>query len=155
MASMSTTLMYRDPKAAMAWLRDALDFETSILLTDDDGNIAHCEMAYGECRVGVAGEWTGPQLGGARMVSPASLDGRCTQFLWIALDEPLDQHCARARAAGAQIAQEPEDQFYGDRTYRVRDLDGHIWCFSQTIAEVSNAEMEARSGLKVEKGGQP
>ena len=43
----------------------------------------------------------------------------------------------------------PGDQFYGDRTYRALDLEGHVWCFRQPVAVVSVAEMEKASGLKI------
>ena len=39
------------------------------------------------------------------------------------------------RAAGAEILQRPETQFYGDRTYRARDPEGHIWTFGQTVQD--------------------
>jgi uncharacterized glyoxalase superfamily protein PhnB len=61
----------------------------------------------------------------------------------------IDAHCARARAAGAEIIVEPADQFYGHRTYRARDHEGHVWTFAQPVREVSAAEMEAATGLKV------
>lgn len=146
------TVMYRDPKAAMQWLQDAFGFEVNLLLTDDDGNIAHLEMACQGAPVGIAGEWSGAVLGPAQMKSPASLGGACTQFLWIKLPDGLDAHHARAQAAGARITQTPEDQFYGARTYRAMDPEGHVWCFSQDVKAVSDAEMEAASGLKVSVG---
>ena len=46
--------------------------------------------------------------------------------------------------------QEPEDQFYGDRTYRASDPEGHNWTFGQHVREVSGEEMEATTQLKVE-----
>ena len=55
----------------------------------------------------------------------------------------------RARAAGAHISQEPEDQFYGDRTYRAIDPEGHVWVFTQPVRAVSVAEQEAATGLKI------
>jgi uncharacterized glyoxalase superfamily protein PhnB len=55
-----------------------------------------------------------------------------------------------ARAAGAAILQEPTDQFYGDRTYRARDPEGHLWTFDQTVGRVSREEMEQTSGFKIE-----
>lgn len=55
-----------------------------------------------------------------------------------------------APAAGATILTEPEDQFYGDRTYRARDPEGHVWTFAQTVRRVSREEAEAASGLKIE-----
>jgi uncharacterized glyoxalase superfamily protein PhnB len=61
----------------------------------------------------------------------------------------LDEHCERARAAGAVIAAEPEDQFYGDRTYRALDLDGHCWTFSAHVRDVTRAEAEAAIGQRI------
>jgi uncharacterized glyoxalase superfamily protein PhnB len=62
----------------------------------------------------------------------------------------VDAHCARARAAEATIVAEPEDQFYGDRTYRAVDLEGHVWTFSSHVRDVSRAEAEAAIGQKIE-----
>jgi uncharacterized glyoxalase superfamily protein PhnB len=57
---------------------------------------------------------------------------------------------ARARAAGAVIISEPADQFYGDRAYRARDPEGHIWSFAQNVRYVSREEAEKASGLKIQ-----
>ena len=43
----------------------------------------------------------------------------------------------------------PADQFYGDRTYRCRDPEGHIWTVGQNVTTVSREEAEAASGLKI------
>ena len=48
------------------------------------------------------------------------------------------------------ILQEPEDQFYGDRTYRALDPEGHLWSFGKTVRGVSSEEMEQASGFKIE-----
>jgi uncharacterized glyoxalase superfamily protein PhnB len=143
-------VFYRDPKAALAWLEKAFGFETSMLVTDDGGNVGHAEMTFGEGRIGVGGEWgSAERLGPAAMKSPASLAGQGTQFIRVALESGIDDHCARAEAAGARITQRPEDQFYGARVYRALDLEGHVWNFDQTIADVSIAEMRRASGLTV------
>ncbi|MBS0332244.1 MAG: hypothetical protein JSS35_05710, partial [Proteobacteria bacterium] len=81
--------------------------------------------------------------------SPLELEGRCTQFIRVRLREGIDEHHARARAAGARITQAPADQFYGERTYRVLDPEGHVWNFAQPVAQPTLAEMEAASGLKM------
>lgn len=152
----SPTVVYRDAKAALAWLEAAFGFEVSLLLEDADGNIAHAEMEFRGCNIGVCGEWQGEQLGGQMARSPLTTGGMMTQFLWIELEGGIDDHCARARAAGARIAQEPADQFYGARTYRAVDTDGHVWCFSQDVREVSLADQEAATGLKwVVADGEP
>jgi uncharacterized glyoxalase superfamily protein PhnB len=152
--SITPTVFYRDPKAALDWLHRAFGFEISVLLTDETGKVGHAELSFEGAEIGIAGEWGGEALGGAQMKSPASVGGVGTQFIWITLTEPLDTHHARAAEAGAQIAQAPADQFYGDRTYRARDPEGHVWCFRQRVEQVSNAEMERRSGLKVQAGGE-
>mmetsp|Transcript_23876 Transcript_23876/g.44611 ORF Transcript_23876/g.44611 Transcript_23876/m.44611 type:complete len:176 (-) Transcript_23876:376-903(-) len=39
----------------------------------------------------------------------------------------VDKACERAKGAGCTIIQEPEDQFWGDRTSRLKDPFGHSW----------------------------
>ena len=141
-------VFYKDPLAALKWLERAFGFETTSLVTDADGNVAHSEMDFRGGAVQIGGEWGGGPIGPARMRSPASLDGVGTQFIRITLTEGLDEHCAAARAAGAQIVDEPQDQFYGARTYRAIDPEGHVWNFSQDVRVVSAEEMEAATGLK-------
>jgi uncharacterized glyoxalase superfamily protein PhnB len=143
-------VFYRDPMAALKWLEAAFGFETSMLVTDDTGAVGHAEMSFGEGRIGVGGEWASADLlGPAAMKSPASLQGQGTQFIRVALAGGIDAHCERARAAGARITQQPEDQFYGARVYRALDLEGHVWSFDETIADLSIAQMEQASGLTI------
>lgn len=49
--------------------------------------------------------------------------------------ENLDQHHARAVQHGAKILRALADHPYGERQYTAEDLGGHIWTFSQTIAD--------------------
>jgi uncharacterized glyoxalase superfamily protein PhnB len=142
--SFSSALCYRDPKAALKWLEKAFGFETFMVITDAEGNLGHSEMRYGNGIIMVGNEWT------ADYKSPASISGRNTQTVHVHLDEDIDRHCARAKAAGAEIVMAPETQFYGDRTYRARDPEGHIWTFGQTVKAVSREEAEKASGLKIE-----
>ena len=136
------TVVYQDPLAALDWLEQAFGFETVTKILDSDGRAAHLEMAYRGAVIGVCGEWQAPMLGKARMRSPKSTDDVATQFLWVSLEAGIDAHCAQARKAGAQITQEPEDQFYGARTYRAADPEGHVWCFSETKHVLSDEEMQ-------------
>lgn len=142
--SLVSALVYRDPKRALEWLEAAFGFELFMLIEDGEGNLAHSEMRFGNAAVMVGQEWTEAHR------SPASIDGKVTQTVHIQLEEDIDAHCARAREAGAEILAEPEDQFYGDRTYRCRDPEGHIWTVAQTVRQVSREEAEAASGLKIE-----
>ena len=137
-------LIYQDPKAALAWLEKAFGLQPAMVITTPDGQIAHAEMSFGDGHIMIGGEWTDA------VRSPKSAGGKGTQIVHMHMSEDIDAHCARAKAAGATIGQEPETQFYGDRTYRAFDLEGHMWSFGQTVKKVSREEAEAATGLKIE-----
>jgi uncharacterized glyoxalase superfamily protein PhnB len=136
-------LIYQDDRAALEWLEKAFGFETNLVITDDSGKIVHAEMKYRGAFVMIAHQWSET----AR--SPKSLGGKNTQQLHVQVDGDIDAHCARARAAGATIVAEPADQFYGDRTYRAMDPEGHLWTFGQTVQTLTLDEMAKASGLKL------
>jgi uncharacterized glyoxalase superfamily protein PhnB len=138
-----SAICYRDPRAALDFLERAFGFELFMLIEDGQGNIAHSEMRFGNAVVMVGSEWSDDHK------SPASMGGKNTQTVHIQIDADVDGHCERARAAGAEIIMEPATQFYGDRTYRCRDPEGHIWTVGQTVNPVSREEAEAASGLKI------
>jgi uncharacterized glyoxalase superfamily protein PhnB len=54
--------------------------------------------------------------------------------------EALDSHYARAERQGVRILRAPADYPYGERQYTAEDLAGHVWTFSQTIADVAPEE---------------
>jgi uncharacterized glyoxalase superfamily protein PhnB len=113
-----------------------------MVLTDAKDNIVHAEMSYGEGTVMISNEFT------SWAKSPDSVGGANTQRVHVRLDKGIDEHCARARQAGATIVGEPSDQFYGDRVYSARDPEGHHWTFAQPIRTVSVDEMERATGFK-------
>jgi uncharacterized glyoxalase superfamily protein PhnB len=142
--ALTSALSYRDPRAALKWLSDAFGFETVMLIEDSDGNLAHSEMRFENAVIMVGNEWSDDHK------SPASLAGKNTQTVHIQIAADVEAHCERARRAGAVIFAEPETQFYGDRTYRCKDLEGHIWTIGQTVQKVTREEAEAATGLKIE-----
>ena len=48
----------------------------------------------------------------------------------------VDAHHALAVAAGALVQGPPETYEFGERQYSARDLAGHTWTFSQSVADV-------------------
>ena len=100
-------------------------------------------MTYGKSVVMVGNEWSEDHK------SPKSIGGKNSQSIHVQLaeGEDLDAHYQRARAAGAEILMEPNMQFYGDRTYRARDPEGHIWTFSVTVKRMTPAEWDKVSGF--------
>jgi uncharacterized glyoxalase superfamily protein PhnB len=137
-------VFYPEPWVMLDWLEKAFGFKRSMVITDEDGKLAHSEMRVGDGLIYVGAEWAD------YTVSPASVSGKNTQTVHVHLKEGLDAHCETARAAGAVIVREPEDQFYGDRTYSAMDPHGHVWTFGQTVRHVSREDAEKESGLKIE-----
>ncbi len=142
-------VFYKDPMAAIEWLQRVFQFEVAALITDPQGKLAHSELTFRGGGLNVGGEWEGAIVGPARMRSPATVEGINTQFVRIHMDEGIDAHCEHARAQGANVTDGPEDQFYGSRTYRVVDPEGHVWNFSQDVGVVSGEEIEKATGLKI------
>lgn len=142
--TMASALYYQDPFAALDFLEKAFGFQRIMVITDDDGALAHAEMRYGDGNVMIGGEWTD------YVASPSATGGRNTQTVHVQIDGDLDAHCARAQAAGAVVLRGPEDQFYGDRTYSARDPEGHVWSFAKNLRYVSREEAEKASGLNIE-----
>jgi uncharacterized glyoxalase superfamily protein PhnB len=144
---LSSAVCYQDANAAFRWLEEAFGFEPLFVILDADGNLGHSEMTFGSSVVMVGNEWS------ADHESPKSIGGKNTQTVHVQLEEgeDVDAHCERARQAGAQILQEPETQFYGDRTYRACDLEGHIWTFGVTEKMMTPAEWDGASGLTTRK----
>ena len=143
-AVVGSGVFYRDPRAALAWLQAAFGFEPSMLVSDPAGRLVHAEMRFGDGYIVVDSEWAD------YIASPASVGGRNTQSIYIRLQDAIDAHCQRARTAGAEIVEEPADHFYGERQYRARDPEGHVWTFTQTLRSISREEAERLSGLRIE-----
>lgn len=116
------SLYYRDASAAIEWLARAFGFEKRMAVVDDDGSILHSELTLGPgvIMVGTAR----PERG---CLSPLDLAG-VNQGLCVRVDDP-DAHCARAKAAGAEITRELRDEEYGSRGYMAKDLEGNTWYF--------------------------
>jgi uncharacterized glyoxalase superfamily protein PhnB len=142
----TSSLHYRDPKAALAWLERVFGFETTMAIDGptEAPEMCHYEMAIdGKGRVMVGAEWT------EFAKSPVSVGGANTQRIHVQLQGDVDQHYEHAKAEGAAIEKAPEDQFYGDRSYIAVDLEGHRWTFSTKIREVSKAEAEQALGQPI------
>lgn len=142
-ASLTSAISYRDPRSAMHWLERAFGFELVMLIESEDDTAVHIEMQFGDSLIMVGGEWSENHR------APVSLEGRNTQSVHIHIETDIDAHFARAKAAGAEIVAELEEQFYGDKTYRCRDPEGHIWTVGQTVKTVSAEEAAAATGLKI------
>jgi uncharacterized glyoxalase superfamily protein PhnB len=78
------------------------------------------------------GTWTVRSTLASRRPSSPRRDGSTTVLLYVYVND-VDAHYAQARAVGAEILDEPEDQDYGERRYHCRDPEGHSWYFAQPL----------------------
>lgn len=139
---LSSALCYGDPRTAFKFLEEAFGFEPLFIILDENDQIAHSEMTFGNSVIMVGSEWSDDHR------SPKNLSGKNTQTVHVQLEagEDIDAHCEHARKSGAEIIAEPDTQFYGDRTYRARDPEGHIWTFGVTLETKSPEEWDAAAG---------
>jgi uncharacterized glyoxalase superfamily protein PhnB len=134
----SVAVFYDDALAAINWLCRAFGFEVRLKVLTPEGRLQHSELLYGEgvIMVGQNGKSSDP----ARLTcSPRSIGGANTQSIMIYVDD-VDEHCARARAAGAKIDSEPTlhdygEDYWADRSYAARDLEQHQWWFTQRVRD--------------------
>lgn len=123
----SVALFYDDAAGALEWLQKAFGFSERVVIKGPDGSIAHSELEFDGGVVMVAG--VSKKMG---WDSPRNLEGKNTQGISMYVDD-VDAHCERARAAGAEIVEEPTTRDYGDRGYQARDCEGHLWWFGQRL----------------------
>jgi uncharacterized glyoxalase superfamily protein PhnB len=122
---------YRDLDAAIAWLTRAFGFAEHFRYGDP---LSGAQMRAG--RVWIMLKRLPPTAS-----TPAQL-GYGTQSLTLFVDD-VESHCARSRAAGAVILEEPHETVYGEFQYAARDLDGHHWIFSRHARDLSPADWGA------------
>ena len=129
-------LSYDDAPAMIEFLCRAFGFVERFRLDMPDGSIGHASLVYGDGEVTLASAYPEGGLGGPGRLP--HLHASVTVYV-----DDVDAHYARAVAEGATILQEPEDQFYGDRTYRAADPEGGRWWFHQEVRQVTDEEMQA------------
>jgi uncharacterized glyoxalase superfamily protein PhnB len=115
------TLRARDAHALIRFLVDALGFEETVVYGDGD-HVAHAQLSW-------------PLGGGIMLGSAREADENDPWPLqpgafgaYVVTDTP-DDLFVRARAAGADITQEPHDTDYGSRDFALRDPEGNRWSF--------------------------
>lgn len=128
-------LLYEDCAAALDWLARAFGFEEELRHVSPDGNVWHASgrIGGGEIMMGDPGD---------HYRSPKRL-GQETVGIYVIVAD-VGAHFERAKAAGAEIREEPADQPYGHRRYTAVDAEGHHWYFASVIREVAPEEWGAQ-----------
>lgn len=142
-------LRVRNAPAALEFYVRALGARDVFTLEDPAGGIVHAQFLVGDVLVMLAEENAAQGLKG-----PQTLGG-CSIVLELRLgasDGTVDEHFARAVAAGAKAVYPPTDQFFGERSARVEDPFGHHWIVSFAKETLSADEMQRRFDALLEGG---
>ena len=124
--SVVPVLRYRNLPAAIDWLCAALGFARHRVVAGKDGAIMFAQLTLGNAMVMV-----GPVRQSAfdkLLKQPDEIGGAETQVCYFFVAD-AHAHCAKAKAAGAQIIFSVEDKLNGGRSYSCRDPEGHVWNF--------------------------
>jgi len=113
-------LVYKDIPVAHDFLVKAFGFEAGGIERDAEGRPIHGEVRAGDVTI-----WLHRAAVEHRLDSQTATSGG----LVVHVDD-VDTHCKLARAAGALIESEPQNQPYGQREYGARDPEGHRWWFA-------------------------
>jgi len=118
-------LRYRKASEAIEWLCRAFGFEKHLVVPNETGGIAHAQLTLGNGMIMLSS--TEPHSVFGRLIAqPDEIGNRETQCCCLIVADP-DAHYAQARAAGAVIIMEIQDNAYGGRGYSCSDPEGHHW----------------------------
>jgi PhnB protein len=90
--------------------------------TDPDGHLVHAQVRIGNANVALSDDEDAPEHLGGRVTAIMEMQWPDVDIAW-----------QRALAAGAEVIFPLADQFYGQRSGRLRDPFGHQWILSQPI----------------------
>ncbi|MEO2023295.1 MAG: VOC family protein [Pirellulaceae bacterium] len=121
-ANIYPALTYDDAPGAIEWLCRAFGFTQRLVVPGSDGAIAHSELSLGSGVIMVSSPK--PEMG---RVGAGSLPA-VSQCISVWIENP-DTHYERAKAAGAEIVHELQDEEYGSRGYMAKDVEGNLWYF--------------------------
>jgi len=119
-------ILYEDVPAALEWLTGAFGFKEWLRYNEPDGRVSHAEMRLGHSAI---------LLGGPIDYQSPRRSGHVCQYVVVAVDD-VEKHFERAKKAGAEITSELKTQPWGDREYRVKDPEGHVWFIEQHLRAV-------------------
>ena len=110
--SVYPALRYRDAEAAIAFLTSAFGFTEHVVYRSDAGQIEHAEL-----KLGAEPDHARPVPRGRLAATPRTCDPMTSPTtMYVVVDDPDARH-AQAKAAGAAIIRELEDQDYGSRDF--------------------------------------
>jgi uncharacterized glyoxalase superfamily protein PhnB len=123
---MTPVLRYRNPGAAARWLCDAFGFREHESAQESDHHVKYILLRLGDS--GILVRPVASSVFDDLMVEPSAVGGGNTHVLYLPIPD-AELHCERAKAAGAKVELEPQEDGLGGRFYTCRDPEGHLWSF--------------------------
>ncbi|WP_328539480.1 VOC family protein [Streptomyces sp. NBC_00344] len=120
-ATISPAILYDDAKAAIRLLTEAFGFSEQAVYEDENGQVMHAELAYGDGMVMLGSR-------GREGIFARAMAGGGPTGIYVVVQD-TDAHHRRAVEHGVEILMPPTDQDYGSRDYMARDAEGNIWTF--------------------------
>jgi uncharacterized glyoxalase superfamily protein PhnB len=130
-------LRVRDTAAAIAFYAQAFGAKETFRLVEPSGRIGHAEMQLGPAVLMLADPF--PEFG-LEAPAPGATTYSCVHLHVDNADAVLD----KAVSAGATVLMPPADQFYGERSCKLRDPFGHEWLIGHSLEVLSPEEMQRR-----------
>ncbi len=132
---LSPTLMVEDVEKTLEFYTQTLGFEEKGKFPGPDGKLIYANVQWKDVSF----------MFGPTTWLPAELlpyRGAGVDFYILGGEEDdIDQYYAMLKEKGVTIVKEIEDQFWGDRSFTIKDPDGYQLTFAKTVREVSPEEM--------------
>lgn len=138
-------LRVKDTAAAMAFYEKAFGASERFRLVEPSGRIGHAEMDLGPAVLMLSDPF--PEYG----IDAPGPDSPSYGGVHLHVDN-ADAVLEKAVAAGATVLMPPTDQFYGERSCKLRDPFGHVWLVGHSIEALSPDEMQQRYTALMTKG---
>ncbi|WP_176045443.1 VOC family protein [Burkholderia sp. BCC1644] len=122
---------------AIAFYAKAFGAREKFRLVEPSGRVGHAELQLGPCTLMLSDEFPEYDL---LALAP---DGTASILLHLHVDD-ADATIAAAIAAGASLTRAIQDQFYGERSGKIRDPFGYDWAIGHTIETLEPDEMQRR-----------
>jgi PhnB protein len=127
-----------DTQAAITFYTQAFGAQELYRLTEPSGRIGHAELQMGPSAILMLSDQF-PEFG----ITAPPPEGLSGMVIHLHVDDS-DAMGRQAVACGATMLSESTDQFYGERSCKVRDPFGHTWLLGHSIEKVAPEEMQRR-----------
>ncbi len=119
-------MRYRDPEAALRFLKEVFGLREHAVHRDDAGGIVHAQLMHAGGMVmfgpGRAGDFD------RLLIDPSETGGRATITVYV-VEHDIKACYERARQRGARILIPLKDEDHGGKSFTAADPEGHIWTF--------------------------